>query len=166
MAAFFFTPIANSYAARTGLPDDVGIIAVALLREMPPAVTNIAPPRPIPYGRRDSSGASADMRERAEAPAAPGAQGGASGSLGAADKAAAESCAAASAQPDKKLDTGHDARESAWVEYTAFARAEDTPDEVITIACDLRENLVAMGVIREPRMPSRPRPFPGQPGVA
>ena len=167
VAAFFFTPIANSYAARTGRPDDVGVIGVALFREKPPAVSNIAPPRPIPYGRRDSSGAgsSADMRERAEAPAAPSAQAGPSGSLGAADRAAAESRAPAPQQPEKKLGTGHGARESAWVEYTAFQRAQDTPDEVITIAYDSRENLVAMGVIREPRLPQRPRPFPAQPEI-
>ena len=164
VAAFFFTPIANSYAARTGRPDDVGVIGVALFREKPPAVSNIAPPRPTPYGRRDSGGASADMRERAEAPAAPSAQAGASGTLGAADKAAAESRAAAP-QPEKKLGTGHGAREAAWVEYTAFQRAQDTSDEVIAIAYDSRENLVAMGVIREPRVPTRPRPFPAQPEV-
>ena len=72
MAAFFLTPIAKSHAARTGRPVAVGMIAVALLREKTPAVSNIAPPRPMPYGRRDSggSGAGADMRERAEAPAA------------------------------------------------------------------------------------------------
>ncbi len=167
VAAFFFTPIANSYAARTGRPDDVGVIGVALFREKAPAVSNIAPPRPMPYGRRDSSGAgtSADMRERAEAPAAPAAQGGPSGSLGAADKAVAESRAPAPQQPEKKLGTGHGARESAWVEYTAFQRAQDTPDEVITIAYDSRDTLVAMGVIREPRVPPRPRPFPGQPEI-
>ena len=167
VAAFFFTPIANSYAARTGRPDDVGVIGVALFREKPAAVSNIAPPRPMPYGRRDSSGsgASADARERAEAPAAPSAQAGQSGSLGAADKAVAESRAAAPPQAEKKLGTGHGARESAWVEYTAFQRAQETPDEVITIAYDSRENLIAMGVIREPRAPQRPRPFPGQPEI-
>ena len=36
---------------------------------------------------------------------------------------------------------------------------------MITIAYDSRENLVAMGVIREPRVPPRPRPFPGQPEI-
>ena len=165
VAAFFFTPIANSYAARTGRPDDVGVIGVALFREKPAAVSNIAPPRPQPYGRRDGGGASADMRDRAEAPPAPAAQAGASGALGAADKAAAESRVAPPQQAEKKLGTGHGAREAAWVEYTAFQRAQDTPDEVISIAYDSRENLVAIGVIRELRVPPRPRPFPGQPEV-
>ena len=69
-------------------------------------------------------------------------------------------------QLEKTFGTGHGAHESARFEYTAFQPAQVTPDEVIAIACDSRENLIAMGVIREPRMPSRPRPFPGQPGVA
>jgi hypothetical protein len=32
-AAFYFTPLPDSYAARTGRPDDVGVIGVALFRE-------------------------------------------------------------------------------------------------------------------------------------
>src|SRR6266699_5465773 len=34
-AAFFFTTLANSYAARTGRPDNVGVIGVAVFRERP-----------------------------------------------------------------------------------------------------------------------------------
>jgi hypothetical protein len=33
IAAFYFTPLRNSYAARTGRPFDVGVIGVALFRE-------------------------------------------------------------------------------------------------------------------------------------
>ena len=38
-AAFYFTDLGDSYAARTGRPDDVGVIGVALFRQMvrPPA---------------------------------------------------------------------------------------------------------------------------------
>src|SRR6476659_5085355 len=34
-AAFYFTPLPDSYAARTGRPDDVGVIGVAVFRERP-----------------------------------------------------------------------------------------------------------------------------------
>ena len=34
-AAFYFTDLADSYAARTGRPDNVGVIGVALFREKP-----------------------------------------------------------------------------------------------------------------------------------
>ena len=33
VAAFYFTPLPDSYAARTGRPDNVGVIGVALYRE-------------------------------------------------------------------------------------------------------------------------------------
>ena len=152
----------------SGCADDVGVIRAALFREKPPTVSNFALPPSVPYGRRDSSGTGAEMRECAEAPAAPAALADPSGSLSAAGRAAAEIRAPAPQQPEKKVGTGHGAREAAWVEYTAFQRAQDAPDapdEVITVACDSRENLVAMGVIREPRVPPRPRPFPGQPEI-
>jgi hypothetical protein len=35
VAAFYFTPLPDSYAARTDRPDDVGVIGVALFRERP-----------------------------------------------------------------------------------------------------------------------------------
>jgi hypothetical protein len=53
-AAFYFTALPDSYAARTGRPDDVGVIGVALYRRKPV-------PQPI---------APADARLRREAPAA------------------------------------------------------------------------------------------------
>jgi hypothetical protein len=36
-AAFYFTELDDSYAARTGRPEDVGVIGVALFRRKPPA---------------------------------------------------------------------------------------------------------------------------------
>lgn len=36
VAAFYFTSLPDSYAARTGRPDNVGVIGVALFRERPP----------------------------------------------------------------------------------------------------------------------------------
>ena len=42
-AAFYFTALPDSYAARTGRPDDVGVIGVALFRKKPQPVAPIAP---------------------------------------------------------------------------------------------------------------------------
>ena len=56
-AAFYFTSLGDSYAARTGRPDNVGVIGVALFRRK-------APPPPVPF-----SSAPAEMA-RAEAGAA------------------------------------------------------------------------------------------------
>jgi hypothetical protein len=60
-AAFYFTALPDSYAARTGRPDDVGVIGVALFRRK-------APPQPVAEAqsrpRRDGGGAPAAADER------------------------------------------------------------------------------------------------------
>jgi hypothetical protein len=49
-AAFYFTSLPDSYAARTGRPEDVGVIGVALFRRKPE-------PKPFPPGISDSASA-------------------------------------------------------------------------------------------------------------
>jgi hypothetical protein len=57
-----------------------------------------------------------------------------------------------------RLGTAHGRSESSRVEMTSFERAQASPDEVITIRYDRRENLIAMGVIAAPV--ATPNPFP------
>jgi hypothetical protein len=52
--------------------------------------------------------------------------------------------------PALKLGTAHGNRESSVVSNTSFERLQAQPNEVIRIRYDSRENLVALGVIREP----------------
>jgi hypothetical protein len=54
VAAFFFTEHQNSYAARTGRPDNVGVIGVAVFRKKaePEARIGESPPRPEPPAAR------------------------------------------------------------------------------------------------------------------
>lgn len=61
-AAFYFTELGDSYAARTGRPDNVGVIGVAAFRE------KWTPP-PAELSREPESGA-ADSAARAQAPSA------------------------------------------------------------------------------------------------
>src|SRR4051812_44111181 len=62
-AAFYFTALPDSYAARTGRPDNVGVIGVAVYRRKQ-APQPIAPsPQSAPYNRGD--GAPAMRREAA-----------------------------------------------------------------------------------------------------
>ena len=146
-AAFYFTQLPDSYAARTGRPDDVGVVGVALFRRKPadPPVS-IAPPaapesRPQPF-----NGPAA----KSEAPAR-------------ADNAAPASAAGSllSRQAEEKIGTGHGRIEDSRVTYTSFERATSTPSEVIAIHYDSYRNLLARGVIRERSAPAAPRPFPG-----
>lgn len=173
IAAFEFTSIANSYASRTGRPDDVGVIGIAMFRERVP----VPPPPPIVLPRRDGSSSSGrEMERRNEAPsavaeaapAAPAAQGrSADSALGAESAASAKGGLARQSPPAPSLGTAHGRRETSHVGHTTFERAQSTPDEVVRIRYDSRENLIAAGVIPVPPPPPRwPRPegpsaFPG-----
>ena len=56
-AAFYFTSIADSYAARTDRPDNVGVVGAAVFRERVfrrPEPRNWTPP-PAPFGSREGS---------------------------------------------------------------------------------------------------------------
>ena len=57
-AAFYFTALSDSYAARTGRPDNVGVIGVALFRRKK-RPQPIAEPRPRAEVRRHAAGAPA-----------------------------------------------------------------------------------------------------------
>jgi hypothetical protein len=150
VAAFYFTALPDSYAARTGRPDNVGVIGVAVYKEY------VEPPRTL---------LEAPAQARAEAAGRPFA-GDAAGRLSAGAPAAPEQAAPApsemSAQRKKmaeeKLGTGHGERIHAPTQHTEFRRASSTPAEGITIYYDSRQNLIALGII--PRYPNLPQPFP------
>ena len=159
IAAFYFTELPDSYAARTGRPDNVGVIGVALFRKKQPepiARPFEAPPAPIARreagAARDPATAGADSAgPMASQPARP-AQ---------AFEPGVES-ANLSRAPEAKLGTGHGRNESSQARYVAFERASPNPAELITIYYDSHHNLVARGVIREPSpVAPLPRPFPG-----
>ncbi|QTD46510.1 hypothetical protein [Ottowia testudinis] len=142
VAAFHFTALPDSYAARTGRPDDVGVIGVAVFRERyvpPPPRASVAPAPP--NGRFSAESAAS----AAAAPASPQAD-----------------ASARAPAPDARLGTGHGERETSYVTHTTFERRGSRPDEVITIRYDSRANLIAAGIIASPVQPPtpQPRPFP------
>ena len=143
-AAFYFSDPADSYAARTGRPDDLGVIGVALFREVERTGWLSDEARPAPQ----------DSRERTEADAA-----------GEAKASRAEGAtASAPAMEPPSLGTGHGRGEYSPVEQVEFERASSQPDEMIAIRYERRETLVAMGVLPKRRhgFPRRdPDPFPG-----
>ena len=65
-AAFYFTALADSYAARTGRPDNVGVIGVALFRKKqePQAIGRVLPSNPA---GRDAGADAASAPRAAEA---------------------------------------------------------------------------------------------------
>jgi len=137
IAAFYFTALPDSYAARTGRPDNVGVIGVALFRRKPAEpVSKVAPAAPT------------EQRSDADAAGKPA--------------PAAESSAGAGRQARReaeRLGTGHGRRESSAARYVEFERSTPWPVETVAIYYDSYRNLVARGVIREPAR--LPQPFPG-----
>lgn len=168
VAAFYFTALPNSYAARTGRPGDVGVIGVAVFRERAAPVAML-PPEP-PYVGRDDAAApyarSAPPAAPASAPpSADRAAAAESNAAGAVAQRRADSARAKAELADgalaERLGTGHGRRIDSRVEWTDFERASDRPDCVLAFNYDSRRNLVALGVLppeRYARTP--PNPFP------
>ncbi|MCC7082258.1 MAG: hypothetical protein IT530_16430 [Burkholderiales bacterium] len=154
VAAFYFTALPDSYAARTGRPNDVGVIGVAIFREWRPPHPR---PQPSPYPREGAGdeASAGGKAERSQAPAA------AAKDLAGSVREAENSGAPAQRRRPDKLGTGHGEREHSVVAFTDFRRATVHPSEVLTIYYDRYENLLARGIImQEPRL-AQPRPFPG-----
>lgn len=140
VAQFVFTDLPDSYAARTGRPDNVGVIGIAVFREARPVVYEMPAPPPIAGARREA---------RAAAPSAP---------------AAAAESAASDAVAQQRIGTGHGQREWSPVGRTEFVRASRHPSQVSELRYDDIDRLAALGIV--PRHGPRygydaPRAFPG-----
>jgi hypothetical protein len=139
IAEFHFTSLGDSYAARTGRPDNVGVIGVAAFRERRPV--------PVPhYSQRDDGFAppypAAPPAPLAEAQAARGASS-ADAAAPAMKSEARESGLAARQQ----LGTGHGERRWDAASVTRFERESARPNQVLSVFYDSTEALVARGVL-------------------
>src|SRR5262245_4851949 len=135
VAAFYFTDHGDAYATRTGRPDDVGVIGVAVFKRKPVPKLEL---QQAPRAQRPNRD---EVREPAQSSNA--------------DAAGAPPPAAAA---EKSIGTGHGRSESSHARYVQFERESDSPNEMIAIRYDTRANLVARGIIRAPAR--EPNPFP------
>ena len=141
-AAFYFTSLPDSYAARTGRPDNVGALGVALFRKK-------QEPQPQPYS---------NIAPRSEAPASPLAR-----DKSSAAGAVAEQNEARTAERQDRLGTGHGRNEASYARQVTFERASSEPAETVVIYYDSYRNLLARGIIPRAVSPRQqaPNPFPG-----
>ena len=145
VAEFYFTDLPDSYAARTGRPQNVGVIGVAAFREKrrpaPPIAYQPPPPpyypAPVPYAERGAA-------KSAPAPAAEASNSAADAASGGLSRR--ESAPMAQAQ---QIGTGHGERRYDPVTQTQFERASWRPNQRVALYYDSYEALVAKGVIRE-----------------
>lgn len=188
VATFAFTAAPRSYAVRTGRPDNVGVIGIALFREQISSEARLprvpwiagsaagAAPRSQPPAARAqqkdeaSAPAASDSPVASDAPAGPDspAARGAPASPDAPSLPVARlpflsgnATAAAPLARSPALGTAHGEREDSYVAHTHFVRRHWRPDEIIRIRYDSLDNLIAMGIVRpHPSQGSRPNPFP------
>ena len=144
-AAFYFTALPDSYAARTDRPDNVGVIGVAVFRERAREIDR----------EREFSRRSFDKAE----PGAPQSAARAADSATAAAPSA-EAAKSAGAVREERLGTGHGEREYMPTSQTTFERASERPAEIIRLRYDSYDRLLASGVIRPRLAPWVPEPFP------
>ena len=172
VAQFNFTALDNSYAARTGRPNNVGVIGVAVFREKPlfwrEGKIADAPlaDRYAPTAKSSAAGTPAPASAPAESTEAQAGAARDEPAQTAGNATPADTLAYAKQRresKDESLGTGHGAREVSQVTYTNFDRASAQPNEVVSIWYDSYNNLVARGVIPVPRPRARePQPFPPQ----
>ena len=168
VAQFNFTALSDSYAAKTGRPNNVGVIGVAVFREKQ---------HPIPIERERD-----DKISQAQPPSPPPAEAATDTARAAPSAPAGAAATAQAAKPapesalsnyagaykhrdarEEALGTGHGARESSVVTYTTFEREGSRPNEIDSIWYDSRHNLIARGIIPAPRpIAVEPQAFPNQ----
>jgi len=139
VAKFVFTDPGHSYASRTGRPDNIGVIGMAVFNEAQPRPPTMAPPPA--------------MREQARPARA------ADRSLSSVEVTGSSAPAA----PAPALGTGHGTRESSYAGNTEFRRASRIPVQQLAIRYDSERNLIARGIMGPPQpVAGEPQAFPGQ----
>ena len=138
VAAFYFTSLSDSYAGRTGRPNNVGVIGVALFQRkhkpvavMPHAFESksdhFQSPQPMLNPAPEIEAGRGEVMPQMPAHRAK--------SL---DKP----------QLRERLGTGHGRIEDSPVHFEEFERATSRPAEILTIHYDSYVNLAARGVVR------------------
>src|SRR5580704_15490033 len=139
VAAFRFSSVRDSYAARTRHARNVGVVGVAFFAERPPPVANYES-RPV---RRAPPASPAEDAEQAPAGAMPPAPSRAAPSK-------SESGGATASRPGLGTQFG-ESRESHVVE-TGFVRATFSPMMISEVRYDDREGLLSRGIQLDPRV--------------
>lgn len=154
VAAFRFAELPDSYSARRGTPENVGVIGVAVFREKdrrnkpkPVAVGHPHYETGGDYSTRSSAGEPFPEAEDAErAPIGDGAF-------------------APAPAPRNHIGTEYGETRTSVVHETRFRRRRTRkPDALLTVYYDSHDGLVARGVLPQPYDPvfvADPEPFPG-----
>lgn len=146
VAAFRFSSVSRSYAARKGDARDVGVVGLAVFPERPPRWVPPPPswyPAPRPYPQDQASGARSE-----QAPSAPSDSTNREGGKAPPSAAPSSPDSGAMARRSERpgLGTEFGEEHASHVERTTFERASARPEGVLTFRYDDREGLLALGI--------------------
>jgi hypothetical protein len=167
IAEFYFTPLSDSYAAKTGRPGNVGVIGAAVFREKLRNAPEVGVEN-FPYYGPDSR--IRLLRQKAEAPSgAEGAQPAPASSEDTAHPLSPEAAqlkdgiVAQKSDSAPRLGTGHGDRKYDSARYVNFTPQEGGPVKIISVRYDSRANLARQGILMPvPKPRQEPRPFPAE----
>jgi hypothetical protein len=151
VAAFRFSTVPRSYAARKGDARDVGVVGLAVFPERRPR--HLAPPRypvpqpypyPSPYPEDGERGSSRDEAERRSESAPPPAAKSAPAPAPEGGVASAPQRNRSAERPGLGTEFGEE--HASRVESATFERASARPEAVLTFRYDDREGLLALGI--------------------
>ncbi len=185
VAAFRFSSVPRSYAARKGDARDVGVIGVAVFPDRWPRYVPQPPPYPSPYPYPEPYPSDRAPGARTEAAPESFAEGDAEarrgppppatsqppGALAEGERRAKPGVAAPPHRPG--LGTEFAEQHESRVEQVSFERASARPDTVLTLRYDDRPGLLALGVDVDGDRFARhddawlresAQPFPSEPG--
>ncbi len=163
VAAFRFTTPGDSYSARRGTPQNVGVVGVAVFREKSHRPVPLARPQPAPrpwYGRAEGRSLDDLGGVGAESEAAPAAP-----KAGASESRAKRRAPMADYAPrQNNLGTQYgESRHSPVVEVPFVRRRAHQPDRVLAVYYDNAEGLASRGIVVYPTYYSgTPDPFPAE----
>jgi len=165
VAAFRFTDVGDSYAARMGDASNVGVIGVAVFKEK----TYRPTPPPIYYPRRKDYEQGLGTGYGRGAPAAPESKSADSAKRGAAESEGYGGYDYAPTPRRHRQGIGTEYGDDTYspATSTSFTRDSSRPRAVLAVRYDDREGLIALGVLPRPHprpyYHPKPDPFPNSP---
>lgn len=167
VATFRFTSPGDSYSARSGTPQHVGVVGVAVFRER-----DVPRPRPMPVApqegtsrgdgdrrhKGDSYAEAEPLRDREPAPSAssPGEGGGSGSGRGGYARPSPKP-----AQSKNNIGTQYGETRNSNIVEVPFTRARpNNPDRLLAVYYDDQRGLEARGIRVAPSVSGEPDPFP------
>jgi hypothetical protein len=166
VAAFTFTGVEDSYAARMGDASNVGVVGVAIFKE---DVPRREPIRPYYQYKNQDRREERDFGTGYKRSPAPPAEKGAAESAPRRRSKSSSSVYESAEASGQGLGTGYGEDTYSPATNTYFKRSSRRPNVVLSVRYDDKEGLYARGVLPAPlryRPAPRPEPFPETPAFA